>query len=284
MIITGEHLYLQKMLIWKTDLSKALHRRLDDDIRASTIPNAECALRDVLEHPASHNGRPLVLKEEQVSGGAYRVEPSDDDHLRRPGDRQDDDRSFDPPRVAPAWRALSRKSRWLRRLARLPTAWARQSAQVGARSLTRRPKTLTWSTWPSRAHFHRLLGYSQRTGRFLHHENNRLAERVVIVDEGSMIDLALMERLVRSLRDGSRFILLGDAHQLPSVEAGDVLRDLVTVSARSTDSPRVPFGVWLKDSHRMRADDENGKNILAVAQAIDRGETPVLAPRRTSEP
>ena len=74
---------------------------------------------------------------------------------------------------------------------------------------------------------HRLLGYSQRTGRFSHHENNRLAERVVIVDEGSMIDLALMERLVRSLRDGSRLILLGDAHQLPSVEAGDVLRDLL---------------------------------------------------------
>ena len=73
---------------------------------------------------------------------------------------------------------------------------------------------------------HRLLGYSRRTGRFMHHENNRLAERVVIVDEGSMIDLALMERLVRSLRDGSRLILLGDAHQLPSVEAGDVLRDL----------------------------------------------------------
>ena len=38
---------------------------------------------------------------------------------------------------------------------------------------------------------HRLLGYSHRTGRFNHHENNRLAERVVIVDEGSMIDLSL---------------------------------------------------------------------------------------------
>ena len=42
-----------------------------------------------------------------------------------------------------------------------------------------------------------------------------------------MIDLALMERLVRSLRDDCRFILLGDAHQLPSVEAGAVLRDLL---------------------------------------------------------
>ena len=122
---------------------------------------------------------------------------------------------------------------------------------------------------------HRLLGYSQRTGRFLHHENNRLAERVVIVDEGSMIDLALMERLVRSLRDGSRFILLGDAHQLPSVEAGDVLRDLLAVSEVGPGSSRAPVGVRLRDSHRMREDDENGKNILAVARAIDRGENPI---------
>ena len=45
---------------------------------------------------------------------------------------------------------------------------------------------------------HRLLGYQHRSGRFTHHENNRLAESVVIVDESSMIDLALMEQLVRA--------------------------------------------------------------------------------------
>ena len=106
---------------------------------------------------------------------------------------------------------------------------------------------------------HRLLGYSQRTGRFSHHENNRLAERVVIVDEGSMIDLALMERLVRSLRDGSRFILLGDAHQLPSVEAGAVLRDLLAAVEVGIDAPHRPQGIRLIHSHRMRQEDENGR-------------------------
>ena len=74
---------------------------------------------------------------------------------------------------------------------------------------------------------HSLLGYSRTTGRFLYHENNRLAGRVVVVDEASMIDLVLMERLVRSLRDDARLVLLGDDHQLPSVEAGAVLRDLI---------------------------------------------------------
>ena len=101
----------------------------------------------------------------------------------------------------------------------------------------------------------------------------------MIVDEASMIDLALMERLVRSLRDGSRFILLGDAHQLPSVEAGDVLRDLLAVSEASDRRGTAPFGVRLLESHRMRADDENGKKILAVAQAFDLGLRPKVAPR-----
>ena len=98
----------------------------------------------------------------------------------------------------------------------------------------------------------------------------------MIVDEGSMIDLALMERLVRSLRDDCRFILLGDAHQLPSVEAGAVLRDLLTAGAAATNIGL--RGVSLEHSYRMRHDDDDGRNILAVAQAIDRGEHPAFGP------
>ena len=125
---------------------------------------------------------------------------------------------------------------------------------------------------------HRLLGYSHRTGRFIHHENNQMAERIVIVDEGSMIDLSLMERLVRSLRDDCRLILLGDAHQLPSVEAGAVLRDLLTAAgATSTIGLR---GVSLKHSYRMRHDDDDGRNILAVAQAIDMGRISRVRPEQ----
>jgi len=130
----------------------------------------------------------------------------------------------------------------------------------------------TAATCPEPRTLHRLLGYSPSSGRFYHHENNRLAEKIVIVDEASMIDLALMERLVRSLRDDSRLILLGDAHQLPSVEAGAVLRDLLKV--REEDPRAGPPAVILEKSHRMRADDPCGSNLLSVAHKIDQGETP----------
>ena len=115
----------------------------------------------------------------------------------------------------------------------------------------------------------------------MHHENNPLAERIVIVDEGSMIDLALMGRLVRSLRDDCRFILLGDAHQLPSVEAGAVLRDLLSEGEASV--PLGPRGVQLNVSYRMRQDDDDGRNVYTVARAIDAGEAPKLAGTRTED-
>ena len=64
-----------------------------------------------------------------------------------------------------------------------------------------------------------------------------------------MIDLNLMERLVRSLRDDSLFVLLGDAHQLPSVEAGSVLRDLLAV--RESAPGLGLHSIELTESHRM---------------------------------
>jgi exodeoxyribonuclease V alpha subunit len=87
------------------------------------------------------------------------------------------------------------------------------------------------SACPAAQTLHRLLGYSPATGRFLHHQNYRLAARAVIVDEGSMIDLSLMDRLSRALRDDAVLVLLGDADQLPSVDAGAVFRDLSSLAA-----------------------------------------------------
>lgn len=116
---------------------------------------------------------------------------------------------------------------------------------------------------------HRLLGYSPSTGRFHCNENNRLTERFVFVDEGSMIDLFLMERLIRSLREDARLILLGDADQLPSVEAGAVFRDLIFgTSADATPPPDPPYVVKLLMSHRMDEKDSSGRHILSVAKLI----------------
>lgn len=79
---------------------------------------------------------------------------------------------------------------------------------------------------PEAQTLHRLLSYSPSSGKFAHHEKHRLPALAVIADEGSMIDLVLMDGLLRALRDDATLILLGDADQLPSVAAGAVFRDL----------------------------------------------------------
>jgi exodeoxyribonuclease V alpha subunit len=73
---------------------------------------------------------------------------------------------------------------------------------------------------------HRLLGYGADTFRFRHHENNPLRCRALIIDEASMIDLWLMRSVLRAMPEDALLILLGDSDQLPSVDAGAVMRDL----------------------------------------------------------
>ncbi|MGE2832599.1 exodeoxyribonuclease V subunit alpha [Mycobacterium sp. SMC-4] len=110
---------------------------------------------------------------------------------------------------------------------------------------------------------HRLL--QRRPGsssRFRHHRENRLPHDVVVVDETSMVSLTLMARLLEAVRPDSRLLLVGDADQLASVEAGAVLADLVDGLGGRTDV-RVAS---LQTSHRFGAD------IGALADAIRTGE------------
>lgn len=73
---------------------------------------------------------------------------------------------------------------------------------------------------------HRLLGAVPDSTRFRHDAKNPLSADVVIVDEASMVDLALMTKLLDAVPENARLILLGDKDQLASVEAGNVLGDL----------------------------------------------------------
>ncbi len=76
---------------------------------------------------------------------------------------------------------------------------------------------------------HRLLGWDPANPtRFRHGPDRRLAYDVVVVDEASMVDLALMSKLVDAVAEGARLVLLGDRDQLASVEAGSVLADLTS--------------------------------------------------------
>lgn len=74
---------------------------------------------------------------------------------------------------------------------------------------------------------HRLLEFSPKTGHFTRDEERPLNVDTLIVDESSMIDLALFDALTRALPPHARLVLVGDVDQLPSVGAGDVLRDVI---------------------------------------------------------
>lgn len=75
---------------------------------------------------------------------------------------------------------------------------------------------------------HRLLGWRPgSTTRFRHDRSHPLPHDLVVVDESSMVSLSLMARIMEALRPSARLVLVGDADQLVSVEAGAVLGDLV---------------------------------------------------------
>ncbi len=132
---------------------------------------------------------------------------------------------------------------------------------------------LALSSLPEPSTLHRLLGYSPARARFTHHARRPLPHEVVVVDEASMIDLALMARLFEAVGPDARLVLLGDADQLPSVDAGAVLRDLVR-AAPATEPPRPPAPAAPTSRRRARA-----RAVPAAQLALPLGElaSPQLA-------
>lgn len=114
---------------------------------------------------------------------------------------------------------------------------------------------------------HRLLEYfyDEETGYMIFGKNseNPLDYDTVIIDEASMLDLMLTEALCNAIKPGTRLILVGDADQLPSVGAGNVLADLI-------DSDYF-FTARLTEIHRQSAESL----IVTNAHRINRGESPV---------
>ena len=108
---------------------------------------------------------------------------------------------------------------------------------------------------------HRLLGYTPASG-FNANERNPLRADLVVVDEASMLDLQLAQHLLAAIEPGSHLLLVGDVDQLPSVGAGDVLRDLVRCGC-------VPVA-RLTHIYRQAA----GSQIIANAHRINEGQVP----------
>jgi exodeoxyribonuclease V alpha subunit len=79
---------------------------------------------------------------------------------------------------------------------------------------------------PKATTLHRMLGSLPNSPSFRHNAANKLAADVVIIDEASMVDLPLMAKLMQAVPPAARLILLGDRHQLASVQPGSVLGDI----------------------------------------------------------
>ncbi len=104
----------------------------------------------------------------------------------------------------------------------------------------RAAKRMTEATGHEAMTIHRLLGYkamegeqgegeqgAEETWRFEKDDDNPLEADVIIIDEMSMVDIYLFHALLRAVRPGTRLIMVGDIHQLPSVGPGRVLQDLM---------------------------------------------------------
>lgn len=111
---------------------------------------------------------------------------------------------------------------------------------------------------------HRMLEVQPGSGAFAHNGSNPLKCDVMIVDEMSMVDSLLFEALLEALPLGCRLILVGDADQLPSVGAGNVLSDLVRSGA-------VPTVALTKIFRQAKA-----SVIVTTAHEINAGERPEL--------
>ena len=131
----------------------------------------------------------------------------------------------------------------------------------------RAAKRMSEATGKEAKTIHRLLEMERGSGDEMHfnrNSRNPLDEKVVIVDEASMIDLSLMSALMHALGRGARLILIGDKDQLPSVGAGNVLADLI--SSNSVDTVR------LTEIFR-----QSGESLIVTnAHHINNGESPVL--------
>jgi exodeoxyribonuclease V alpha subunit len=125
---------------------------------------------------------------------------------------------------------------------------------------------------PAAQTLHRLLGY--RGERFAHHAQSPLPFGAVIVDEASMIDLELIDALLDAMPAGAPLVLIGDAHQLPAIDAGQILADLAT-----PDGPAAARVAVLRASYRMNTADPDGRAVYAAAAAIHDGNPQRLTER-----
>lgn len=134
----------------------------------------------------------------------------------------------------------------------------------------RAAKRLAEATGRPASTLHRLLGFTPGEG-FKHNAENPLPLDMLVVDEASMLDLMLAYHLLRALPLGCHLLLVGDVDQLPSVGAGDVLRDIITSGIAPVTR--------LSHIFRQAAHSQ----IVVNAHRVNQGQMPFFSNRTVSE-
>jgi exodeoxyribonuclease V alpha subunit len=127
----------------------------------------------------------------------------------------------------------------------------------------RAAKRLSEATGRPASTIHRLLAFSPNEG-FKHNAQNPLPVDLLVVDEASMLDLILANHLLKALEPGTHLLLVGDVDQLPSVGAGDVLRDVIA----SQIAPVTRLSAIFRQAA--------GSQIILNAHRINRGQPPLF--------
>ncbi len=135
----------------------------------------------------------------------------------------------------------------------------------------RAAKKLSEATHRFARTIHRLLAYNPREKRFTKNEQNPIKADVVILDEVSMIDVLLMQSLLKALNENTFLILIGDIDQLPSVGPGNLLKDLI-------NSEAIPV-IRLTRIFRQKE-----KSLIVLnAHRVNQGQFPVLNTKQSKD-
>jgi exodeoxyribonuclease V alpha subunit len=249
----GSYLYFQKYFLAERDLYRLLRGRLVAPVTPKPIDRLRDAVNDVLmRSPLSVDGKPIASDFDQrtalglallrdfviISGGPGTGKTSIVLNVLRALVRA----GLDPERIAlaaPTGRAAQRLGDSLRAgLASLgslderrglspPEMCNRSGLPEGTNPSARQESVDSLLLACAPVTLHQLLQYDPKRNTFRRHEENLIPADVVLVDEASMISVDLMASLLRALAPGAKLLLLGDKDQLPSVDAGAVLGQLV---------------------------------------------------------
>jgi exodeoxyribonuclease V alpha subunit len=115
---------------------------------------------------------------------------------------------------------------------------------------------------------HRLLEFSPKEGGFKRNEDNPLDADLVVIDEASMVDILLMNHLLKAIPLTATLLLVGDVDQLPSVGPGNVLKDIIASGSVET--------IILTEIFRQAQESL----IIVNAHRVNRGEFPQLKPQQ----